>query len=226
MNPPDAMTSVLTLLLVNAVLGAWDTLWYHEYRARLWARVSTTRTELRLHAGRDAVYALLYGFLAWWRPGGWAVALVIAALVTEIAITMTDFVVEDRDRPAIGGIAPGERVLHSTMAIVYGAMLITFAPELLDGVAEQTQRHAAPAWMSWSATAAAVGIALSGGRDAWISSGFTADALADHLAGEGDHELALLNQAFGPRRGGADVRPAHSRCRSALDVLAGRRLNR
>lgn len=162
------MTAVLALLLVNVVLGAWDTLWYHEYRARLTGRLDTTRRELQLHAARDAVYVVLYGFLAFFEPAGILVGVVIAALVVEIVITLTDFVVEDRDRPAIGGMAAGERVLHSLMAIVYGAMLAELLPLLLSAAAEPTGvgRHGAPAWMSIAAALSAAGIAVSGIRDA------------------------------------------------------------
>lgn len=161
------MTTVLVLLLVNAVLGAWDTLWYHEYRARLTARIECTRTELRLHAARDAIYVVLYGGLAWWRPSGVVVAAVAVLLVAEIVITLADFVVEDRDRPAIGGIAPGERILHSLMAIVYGMMLVRLIPVLFGNAFEPAGaiRHEAPVELSIAATVAALGIAASGARD-------------------------------------------------------------
>lgn len=168
------MTSVLSLLVANAVLGAWDTLWYHEFRARLTARVEFTRTELRLHAARDAVYVVLYGGLAWWRPTGLVVGVVGLLLIAEIVITLADFVVEDRDRPAIGGIAPGERVLHSLMAIVYGMMLVRLLPVLAAGLSETSGvvRHDVAWPLSLAATAAAVGIALSGTRDMAAISGF------------------------------------------------------
>jgi len=84
MNAATAVTPVLALLCVNAVLGAWDTLWYHEYRGRLTAKLAHTRPELRLHAARDAVYVVLYGCLAWWQPTGTGVA-VIGALLAALA---------------------------------------------------------------------------------------------------------------------------------------------
>lgn len=162
------MTAVLALLCVNAVLGAWDTLWYHEFRARLTTQLDHTRTELRLHAARDAIYVMLYGCLAWWQPTGAVVGVVGALLAVEIAITLADFVVEDRDRPAIGGIAPGERILHSLMAIVYGMMLIRLVPVLATGFddAHGFDRHDAPPVLSIAMTVASAGIAVSGVRDA------------------------------------------------------------
>ncbi len=126
------MKTVLSFLLVNVVLGAWDTIWYHELKAKLPYHLSSTRPELRLHAIRDAIYAVLYGLLAWLSPSGWWVAFVSVLIITEIAITLCDFVVEDRDRAAIGGLAPGERILHTLMAIVYGAMLCRLIPLLVE----------------------------------------------------------------------------------------------
>lgn len=162
------MTIVLALLLVNAVLGAWDTLWYHEYRARLTQRIEHTATELKLHAARDAIYSVIYLVLSSWRPGGWLVAALGLALAAEIVITLTDFVIEDRDRPAIGGIAKGERILHTLMAIVYGAMLAQLIPRLFEAWAEPSRlvTHDAPAWMTVAMVVVAAGIAASGIRDA------------------------------------------------------------
>ena len=162
------MTIPLVLLLINAVIGAVDTLWYHEWRAALPQRLDVARPELRLHVMRDVIYCGLYGSLAWWRPAGWMLAVVAVALLAEVVITMADFVIEDRDRPAIGGIAPGERILHSMMAIIYGSMLAFLLPELAAGWDQGglMVRHDAPLWASLAATFAAVGIAISGTRDA------------------------------------------------------------
>jgi hypothetical protein len=89
------MLAALWLLVVQGSFGAFDTLYYHEYRARLPARTEA-RAELLLHAGRDFVYAVIFGMLSRfeWR-GVWAWVLA-ALLLIEIGITLTDFVVEDR----------------------------------------------------------------------------------------------------------------------------------
>jgi hypothetical protein len=162
------MTAVVVLLLAQGVLGAVDTIWYHEIVAGLPRRPDRHRTELRLHAGRDAVYAVLYGTIGWtaWR-GAWA-GVLIALVATEVVITMADFVVEDRTRTLSGG----ERVLHSTMAIVYGAMLMRLAPVLAGWAGEPTALARAdevPAALAAIATVFGAGIALSGARDARAS---------------------------------------------------------
>lgn len=161
------MTLVLALFIVNAVLGAWDTLWYHEWKTRLVERLDTTRTELRLHVARDAVYVIVYLVISWWHVSGSFVVGLAVLLMAEIVITLTDFVIEDRDRPAIGGMAAGERVLHTLMAIVYGAALVTLLPILLAGAGgpDAFLRHEAPLWLSIVGTFFAVGIAVTGLRD-------------------------------------------------------------
>jgi len=88
------MTTALWLLAIQGVIGAFDTFYYHEWRARLPARPEVTGIELRLHAARDFLYAAIFGTLPWLAfEGVWAAALV-AILVAEIALTMADFVIE------------------------------------------------------------------------------------------------------------------------------------
>ena len=69
------MRIAIWLLFAQALLGAFDTLYYHEYRLRLPHGQGTT-TELRLHAARDFAYAIIIGslgFLTWTArsPGRW-----------------------------------------------------------------------------------------------------------------------------------------------------------
>ena len=55
------MTWALWLLMIQGMLGAFDTLYYHEWRARLVAYSPMTSPELRLHAARDGIYAIIMG---------------------------------------------------------------------------------------------------------------------------------------------------------------------
>lgn len=169
------MTAVVVLLLANGVLGAIDTIWYHELRAALPRRPERHRIELRLHAGRDAVYAVLYGTIGWWAwRGSWAWVLG-ALLAVEIVITLTDFVVEDRTRT----LSAGERILHSVMAIVYGAMLTRLVPEMIDWASTTAGTTGSrgvtatgvPMLLAATSSLLAVGIACSGARDALASLG-------------------------------------------------------
>jgi hypothetical protein len=163
------MSAVLWLFAVQGALGAFDTLYYHEWRARLPAGVPGTRPELVLHAARDVLYAVLFASLPWvaWQ-GAWAavLALVVAA---EVCITLADFVVEDRVRAPLGGVFPGERCTHAVMGIVYGAALAQLAPvamawwELPTGLVVAPVE--VPAWLRVGLGMGAVGVLASGVRD-------------------------------------------------------------
>ena len=155
------MTAALTLLLVQGALGAFDTLWYHEWQQQLATR-ATGRRELLLHASRDFAYGLLFGSLAWatWN-GLWALVLA-ALLLCEIVITLLDFVEEDLHRP----LPPGERVMHTILAIVYGAFLANLLPQMAEWFYQPTGFAAADyGLISWLLTAMAIGVVGSGIRD-------------------------------------------------------------
>ncbi|HEU4779825.1 MAG TPA: TIGR01777 family oxidoreductase [Steroidobacteraceae bacterium] len=121
------MTLVFSLLTVQTLLGALDTIWNHEIAERLPGR-RAARHELALHAAREFIYAFLFLALAWrlWH-GAWVV-LIAAALLLEVGVTIVDFVVEDRTRhlPAF------ERVLHTVLTLLFGVLLMAIAPVLLD----------------------------------------------------------------------------------------------
>ena len=119
------MKTVIILLSIQALLGAFDNLWHHEITERLPARRSA-RTELALHTAREFLYALLFIGIAWFAWHGiWAWLLGLVFL-TEILITITDFVVEDRTRklPAL------ERIVHTVLAINFGALVALLLPVL------------------------------------------------------------------------------------------------
>ncbi len=161
------MTTAVVLLLINVLLGGADTLWYHEYKANLPGRLEVTRPELRLHVTRDFLYAVVYAMLALGTPSGLFADALMFILAIEIVVTLTDFIVEDRDRPSIGGIAPGERVLHTLMAISYGGVLAHLLPVLLLARHHPSglMSNLVPSWHALAMAAAAVGIAASGLRD-------------------------------------------------------------
>jgi hypothetical protein len=168
------VTTALWLLAVQGAIGAFDTLYFHEWRARLPARAAHVRTELQIHAVRDFFYALLFGTLPWiaWR-GAWT-AVLVAVLAIEIVLTMADFVVEARVRKPLGDVFPGERVTHAVMGIVYGGMVAYLLPDLCDAWSMPTELAMAPAevppLLRWVLTAMAAGVFASGVRDLYATS--------------------------------------------------------
>lgn len=155
------MLIALYLLLTQGALGAFDTLWYHEYQQQL-PRNASAKVELRLHASRDFAYAIVFASLAWvlWH-GAWA-WLFLAILVFEIGITLWDFIEEDISRR----LPPGERVMHTLMAIIYGAFLAYLLPEIFQWTSRETELVLVErGWLSWILTAFATGVFFSGIRD-------------------------------------------------------------
>src|SRR5712671_5220824 len=102
------MATALWLLAVQGVIGAFDTLYYHEWRARLPARGAQAAPELKLHAIRDFLYAVLFGTLPWLAWHGLWVAALVTVFCAEIVLTLTDFVVEIRVRKPLGDVYAGE----------------------------------------------------------------------------------------------------------------------
>jgi hypothetical protein len=128
----------LWLLVVQGVMGAFDTLYFHEYRARLPSGGAQSRPELLLHSARDFVYAVLFVTLARWQWGGAFAAVLLVLIGAEIVITLVDFAIEDRVRVPLGGVFPGERATHTIMAIVYGAALAHLVPAVVADLAAPT----------------------------------------------------------------------------------------
>ena len=155
------MRIAIWLLLMQATLGAFDTLYYHEYRLKL-AHGAHTRVELRLHAARDFAYALIIGSLGFFTWDGALAWILLLLLLGEICITLWDFIEEDKVRR----LPAGERAMHAIMGIVYGAFLAFLIPEMIGWSRLATglgsSYHGFPAWIL---LVLAAGVFVSGVRD-------------------------------------------------------------
>lgn len=169
------MKVALWLLAIQGLIGAFDTIYYHEWRARLPARGPTAAPELALHAARDFLYGILFCTLPWlaWQ-GAWMLVL-LAVIVAEIILTLWDFVVEIAVRRTLGDVYGGERVTHAIMGILYGAMVGYLIPELLrwwslhSGLTVVTAP--VPPALRWALVAMGIGVVLSGVRDLYAAAG-------------------------------------------------------
>jgi hypothetical protein len=165
--------TALWLLAIQGGIGAFDTLYYHEWRARLPALGSNAAPELRLHAARDFLYAVIFATLPWleWR-GVWA-AVLLAILIAEIVLTLADFVTETTVRRSLGDVYAGERVTHAVMGILYGATIATLLPALWTWSQQPTAlrfgRPAVPEVLRCALVVMAVGVFASGVRDLYAA---------------------------------------------------------
>lgn len=167
------MDVALYLLGVQGLIGAFDTLYYHEWKAHLPARGRKAAKELILHAARDFLYAVLFSTLPWlvWK-GAWT-SVLLAVIAAEIVLTLWDFVVEITVRKELGDVYAGERVTHAIMGILYGAMLALLIPTVLTWRKSATglvfSPSPIPGWARIALTAMGVGVLLSGFRDLYAA---------------------------------------------------------
>ena len=167
------MIIALWLLGFQGVIGAFDTIYYHEWRARLPARGKQAASELKLHAARDFFYAVLFATLPCITWHGTWVLVLAAVFVAEIVLTLTDFVVEIAVRKQLGDVSAGERVTHAVMGILYGAMVANLIPVLVRWWARPTALVAEwaefPHLLRWGFFVMAGGVFLSGLRDLYAA---------------------------------------------------------
>ena len=160
------MTTTLLwwLIALQIAMGGFDTFYHHELTERLAWRPSQ-KTELRLHAWRDFLYAILFLTLGFAEPRGWLAILVTTILVVEVGITLADFVEEDLSRR----LPASERINHTLLALNYGGILVLILPILWQFSAEPTSlRFVTHGGWSVLAFGAALGVAVLGLRD-WFA---------------------------------------------------------
>ncbi len=155
----------LQLMAAQGCLGAFDTIYHHELTEAL-PQKKSARLELSIHSVRALIYSLLFAGLSSWQwHGAWAWVLVIVFSV-EIALTLWDFVVEDRTRllPAT------ERVTHTVLAINAGAFIALLAINSADWASLPTALVWQPyGWLSVFLALCGVGVGLSGLRDGYAA---------------------------------------------------------
>lgn len=167
------MIVALCLLASLGIIGAFDTFYYHEWRARLPAQGPDAAPELRIHAARDFFYAIIFISLPLveWR-GLWAWVFA-AVLIIEILLTMWDFVIEVVVRKPLGDVYAGERVTHNIMGIIYGSMIAFLIPNLYQWSLQPTSfaaaGHGAPAPLVVALLIMGAGVFISGLRDLYAS---------------------------------------------------------
>lgn len=127
MDLPDYESLLITLLVLQGIVGGVDTLINHELLERLPARAEA-RGEIGLHALREAIYGLLFAATAWYAwHGAWAFAIA-GLLAAEILVDAIDEFVENRIRV----LPQNERMLHFLMIMNLGLIAGALALVMLD----------------------------------------------------------------------------------------------
>jgi hypothetical protein len=152
----DAFDWLPALLVLQGAMGALDTIVNHELIEAL-PRRPEARGELALHSAREAVYAALFLGLGWFAWLGAAAFVIVILLVAQIAITVTDELIEN----GIRVLPQNERALHILLTLNFGALLALLVPVLADWMANPAALEPSySGWMSWALLA--LGIASTG----------------------------------------------------------------
>jgi hypothetical protein len=160
------MEIVVYLLIAQGIMGAFDTVYHHELTVALPSSPSAYK-ELRLHAVRSVLYGVVFGGLAWFEWRGIWLWVLVALILTEVVLTLMDFVEEDRSRK----LPATERVIHTILAMNGGALFGHWAISIAPQWAQQTTAlHPVDYGIaSWLLGAFAIGVALSGLRDGYAA---------------------------------------------------------
>jgi hypothetical protein len=143
------------MLTVAAPIGAFDSLYFHLWRFRLYSRPDS-RAETATHVVRALVIgagALLLAHRSPTRGWFWGLTAVLAlSFVNDIA----DVLLEPASRRALGGLPPLEYLVHILGATLSGAVATAFIVRGLPlGVGSEVA--ALPGWLVASATAIGLG---------------------------------------------------------------------
>ncbi|MGZ9057886.1 MAG: hypothetical protein ACXW13_01785 [Burkholderiaceae bacterium] len=118
----SSLDAALLVLVVHGALGGFDTLYCHEWQARLPKQPWAAR-ELGLHSTRSFLYAVIFIGLAWFEWHGAFAWLLLAVFAVEYAVTLIDAVVEDRTRR----LSRVERLVHMILGGTTGAYIALVA---------------------------------------------------------------------------------------------------
>jgi hypothetical protein len=104
-------------LMAIALIGAVDVLWFHLYRARLFARAPSLG-EQATHLARHVLFALsCLLFVTEGRRDA-----ILAVLVADLLNSAIDVLLEPRSRADLGGVSGVETLLHMLATFGFGAV--------------------------------------------------------------------------------------------------------
>ena len=162
----SALDADLAVLVVHGALGAFDTLYCHEWQARL-PRQPWAGPELGLHALRSFLYVAIFIGLAWFEWHGALAWLLFALFAIEYVVTLIDARVEDRTRR----LSRAERLVHMILGATTGAYFALVAYHAsLEWIALPTHlEFASHGVVSVILTVYAAGVVISAVRDTLAS---------------------------------------------------------
>jgi hypothetical protein len=153
------MRAASIILLVAALLGAFDVFYFHERTAKLASRPEC-RAEVVTHVARGFIYvAQMLVVPNVELHGAWLIALG-ALYAVDVAVALTDVFLEPASRAPQGGLPRGEYVMHIVLSLLVGAYLTRIAESAIGWAALPTAIVASsgiPTWLRVALATAALG---------------------------------------------------------------------
>lgn len=151
----------LPLLLINIVapLGAFDILYFHIWRFRLYEAPSS-RAETVTHIVRGFAFGGAALLLTFTQPAGawyWAFAAIVGV---DFVNNIVDVSLEGESRAPLGGLPRSEYIVHIAGASFEGAIGVAFLLTAWPMQAMPTGLLAAdrPAWLFWPSVMLSAGV--------------------------------------------------------------------
>lgn len=134
------MYAAFYLLTIVGMVGAYDVLYYHIYKLRLYQHHDAIWENVT-HLVRALLFAIMLLTVLHVRASGWWWFLYPTLLGFELINTMTDVVLEPRTRKNIGGLPPVEYILHIFLSLMTGAALASIIWATHDKINAPTSLH-------------------------------------------------------------------------------------
>ena len=128
------MYAAFYLLTIVGLVGAYDVLYYHIYKLRLYQHHDALWENLT-HLVRALLFAVMLLTVLHVRASGWWWFLYPTLLGFELINTMSDVILEPRSRRNIGGLPPVEYTLHIFLSLMTGAALASIVWATHDKIA-------------------------------------------------------------------------------------------
>lgn len=118
-------TLLLLLLSVGAPLGAFDVIYYHIYKFKLYSQ-PTARAEMVTHLARSILFGLCAYVLLYYQPNGTWFFVVAGILLADFFNSILDAYLEPESRAPLGGLPRNEYIIHIIGMAFTGAFTMAY----------------------------------------------------------------------------------------------------
>lgn len=146
----SASYAPLLVMTIVSSIGAFDVLYYHVYRFRLYAQPSA-QWETATHLARGLLFAAGAYLMTRYEPRGAWFWVVTGVIALDFVNNVADVLLEPRARAPLGGLPPLEYLIHiigATASGLIGGLWFAFGLPLADHPTELAPPGELPGWLA------------------------------------------------------------------------------